>query len=460
MKAQKKTSRYEIDMASGAIGRKMVVYAFPLICSSLLQIFFNTADTVVVGRFSGDDPLAAVGAAAALFHLITNLLIGISTGVNVVVARYIGANKEKDISEAVHTTMVLALISAVLMGVIGFFVVEPILKLMGTPDSILPLSVKYLKIICLAGIPFMNIFNYGGAILRAKGDTKRPLYYLSAAGVLNIALNLLFVIKFGMDVDGVAWATAISQMLSTLLVVRCLIHEDEKLRIYFKKLKLSPDKTKQILSIGIPAGLQGCMFSLSNMFIQSAINGFGKVVMAGSSAASSLENFTYVAVNSFSQAGMSFTSQNLGAGKNERIKPVILYAVMFACIISVVMGLSTCIFGKELVGIYTKTPASIEAGAYRLWFVAGPYLLFAPMDVFTSVIRGLNHSLSSTAVSLIGICFLRIVFLTTLFNQPEFHTIEWVYLTWPISWVITGAAQFILLRKIYKTEVRPGIKAK
>lgn len=442
---KKKNSKYEIDMTTGSIGRKMLKFAIPLILSGMLQVLFNTADTIVVGRWAGDASLAAVGASGALFFLFTNLLIGTATGINVTVARDYGTGKIKPLQDSIHTSMALAIAGGFLIGIAGFFAARPILIIMDTPGEILDLATLYLRIV-FAGMPVSAVYNFGSAILRAKGDTRRPLYYLSIAGVLNICLNLFFVIVLHMAVEGVALATVISQILSMALTLRCLTHEEPKFRLVIKHIRFNKTKVKQILSVGIPAGLQSCMFSFSNLFIQSAINSFGPIVMAGSAAASSLENFTYIGINSFTQAATSFTSQNIGAGKISRIKNISQKANILAILVGLIMGFATCFAGNFLVGIYTTNPESIAQGVYRLWFVCGMYFVYAPMDVITGVLRGMGSSTSTTIISLLGICVLRIIFFTTLFALPVFHTLFWVYATWPISWVVTGIAQFVLYK--------------
>lgn len=308
--------KYEIDMVNGPIQRKMLLFAFPLMASSVLQLLFNAADIIVVGRWAGDNSLAAVGSTASLINLMVNLFVGLSVGANVLAAKFFGAKKDRELSETVHTVIMMSMISGIGLAAVGIMFAEPILKLMQSPESVLKLAALYLRIYFL-GMPAMMIYNFGSAVLRAKGDTKRPLYYLTAAGVINVCLNLFFVIKLHMDVAGVAAATSISQFVSAGLVVRCLKNEDDAFRLVFRQLKIHKNRLISIMKIGLPAGFQGMLFSLSNVVIQSAINTFGDVTMAGSAAAANIEGFVYFGMNAFYQAAISFTSQNVGAGKYE-----------------------------------------------------------------------------------------------------------------------------------------------
>ena len=304
-----RTGRYEIDMCSGKLLPKILTFALPLMCSSVLQLLFNAADIVVVGKFAGDNSLAAVGSNAALINLMVNLFVGLSVGANILAARYTGAGNREGLRQTVHTSMLLALLSGILLAVVGVITARPLLHLMQVPDSILPLAALYLRIYFL-GMPAAMLYNFGAALLRSVGDTRRPLYYLIAAGIVNVALNLLLVIVFQLDVAGVAIATVVSQCLSAFLVVRCLMHEEGDIRLELRELRITLPRLGQILEIGIPSGIQGVAFSLSNVIIQASINGFGETVISGNTAASNIEGFIYVACNAFCQANMAFTSQN------------------------------------------------------------------------------------------------------------------------------------------------------
>ena len=333
-----RTSRYEIDMCSGKLLPKILTFALPLMCSSVLQLLFNAADIVVVGKFAGDNSLAAVGSNAALINLMVNLFVGLSVGANILAARYTGAGNREGLRQTVHTSMLLALLSGILLAVVGVITARPLLHLMQVPDSILPLAALYLRIYFL-GMPAAMLYNFGAALLRSVGDTRRPLYYLIAAGVVNVALNLLLVIVFQLDVAGVAIATVVSQCLSAFLVVRCLMHEEGDIRLELRELRITLPRLGQILEIGIPSGIQGVAFSLSNVIIQASINGFGETVISGNTAASNIEGFIYVACNAFCQANMAFTSQNYGAGKLERLKPIALCSAACSASVAVIGGM-------------------------------------------------------------------------------------------------------------------------
>ena len=445
----KSKGRYEIDMCNGPILSKMLLFAVPLMFSGILQLLFNAADIVVVGKWAGDDSLAAVGSTSSLINLLTNLFIGMSIGANVLVARYYGARQEKELRATIHTAMLLSLISGVLLTIIGVFGAHKILALMQTPEDVLKLATIYIRIYFL-GMTSTMVYNFGSAILRAVGDTKRPLYYLLFAGVVNVVLNLIFVIIFDMGVAGVAVATAISQTISAVLVVRCLVKEKGSIRLELKALRIDRDKFFRILQIGLPAGFQGILFSLSNVFIQSSVNSFGKVVVAGNSAASNIEGFVYVAMNAFYQAAISFMSQNVGAGKYERINKILIRAEICVAVIGVVLGNVVFIFGEPLLGIYSDTADVVAAGIVRLSIISTTYALCGMMDVMVGALRGLGYSVMPMIVSLLGACAFRLVWLATIFQMDRFHTIEMVYISYPVSWVLTFTAHlicFIVIRR-------------
>ena len=434
-----KKRNYEIDMCNGPILSKILLFSLPLMLSSVLQLLFNAADIIVVGRFAGDDSLAAVGSTTSLVNLLTNLFIGLSIGANVLTARCYGAGRKRDLRETVHTAMTLSLISGLLLAVIGVFGAGKILVLMQTPDEVVGLATVYLRILFL-GMPAMMIYNFGSAILRAVGDTKRPLYFLAAAGVVNVLLNLFFVIVLKMNVAGVATATALSQCLSAGLVIWCLTHERRGLRLYLNKLGIHKDKLKRIMEIGIPAGMQGMLFSLSNVVIQSSINTFGNVVVAGNSAASNIEGFVFVAMNSFYQAAITFMSQNLGAGRYESLGKITSRAVICVLVTGLVGGNLAYFFGPQLLGLYSNSAAVIEAGMVRLSYIAVTYALCGLMDTMVGALRGLGYSVIPTVASLIGACGLRIVWIMIVFPIPQFHTIEMIYISYPATWIITNIA--------------------
>lgn len=446
-KEQKKT--YEMDMCSGSILRKMLIFTIPLMCSSILQLLFNAADIVVVGRFAGDNSLAAVGSNTALINLLTNLFVGLSIGANVAAARFYGAKQDGEVKKTVHTAMLLSIFSGIILTVIGVIGARQILIWMQTPSEVLELAVLYLRIY-FVGMTGTMIYNFGSALLRAVGDTKRPLYYLFGAGCVNIVLNLLFVICFHMDVAGVALATVISEAISALLVLRCMIKEKGSIHLELRELHIYPDKFVQILKVGLPAGFQGIVFALSNVVIQSSINLFGATVVAGNSAAANIEGFVYMAMNSFYQATISFTSQNFGAGKQERINRIAFTGEFCVIVVGLVFGNACVLFGHPLLGIYSSSPAVIEAGMHRLRIIARTYALCGIMDVMVGALRGVGYSIMPMIVSLIGACGLRLLWLATVFQIDRYHTVTTVYLSYPITWIITLSVHilcFVLIRR-------------
>ena len=436
-------------MCEGPILKKMLLFALPLMASSLLQLLFNAADIIVVGRFAGDNSLAAVGSTTSLINLLVNLFMGCSIGANVLVARFFGAKKSNELSETVHTTMALSIVSGLILTVIGVIGAPVILELMQTPEEVLELAVIYLRTY-FCGMTSMMVYNFGAAILRAIGDTKRPLYYLIIAGVINVVFNLFFVIVLKWDVFGVGLATTISQTISAVFIVRCLMNEQEAIRLYPKKIRIYKDKLLTILQIGLPAGFQGTLFSLSNVFVQSSVNLFGSTVMAGNSAAQNIEGFIYVSTNAFHQASISFTSQNCGAGKYERINKILLVAQGCTVVIGSVFSLSAVAMGPLLLSLYTTSAAVVEAGMVRMKIIGSFYALCGIMDTMVGSLRGMGYSFVPMVVSLLGACATRLLWLATVFQMDAFHTIETVYIIYPISWVLTAVAHiitFMIVRK-------------
>lgn len=423
-------------MCSGPILPKMLQFAVPLMCSSILQLLFNAADIIVVGRWAGDNSLAAVGSTTSLINLLINLFIGLSVGANILAARLYGANEKEGLRQTVHTAMLLSVISGALLTVVGVCGAQTILIWMQSPAEVLGLAAVYLRIYFL-GMPATMLYNFGAALLRAVGDTRRPLYYLFSAGVVNVVLNLFFVIVCHLDVAGVAIATAVSQCVSAALVVRCMIREQGAVHLEPRELRIWKVRLKQILQVGLPAGFQGALFSLSNVVIQSSINSFGEIVVAGNSAASNIEGFIYVAMNAFYQANVSFTSQNYGAGRYDRIRPILLRAQGCVIVIGAVLGGTAALMGPHLLRIYSSSPAVISAGMIRLMIVCVPYALCGMMDVMVGSLRGLGYSVMPMLVSLMGACVFRLVWIATVFQRPAFHTIQTIYWSYPISWTIT-----------------------
>lgn len=456
MSAQAKSRN--IDMCNGSLFRSIVLFAVPLMLSGVLQLFFNAADVVVVGKFAGDESLAAVGATTTLINLLTNLFIGLSVGANVLVANYYGASQNKDVHETVHTAMTISAFCGIFLTAVGFFAAPLLLEIMQTPEDVIDLSVIYLRTYFM-GMPAVMIYNFGSAILRATGDTKRALYILSASGVVNVGFNLIFVILFKWDVFGVGFATVISQVMSAILIVICLLKEKTSVRLEIKKLRIYRKKLLRIMQIGIPAGFQGMLFSLSNTVIQSSINSFGKVIVAASAASVSVEGFAFTSMNAFHQAAVSFTGQNIGARKYERINKILYVSLMYVLVVGVFFAFLFLTFGKNLIGFYSTSPEVITEGVKRLTIIAGSYMLCGMMDVTSGSLRGMGYSFTPMVVSLIGVCLFRVVWVATVFQLEAYHTIETIYYSYPISWSLTFAAHFItfliakalLRRKIQKS---------
>ena len=447
--------RTDIDMTQGAILPKLLKLSLPLMLSSVLQLLFNAADIIVVGNFASEHSLAAVGSTTALVNLMTNLFLGLSTGANVLASHYLGAGDDERVSKTVHTSMVLSVISGLILTAAGCIFADDLLAMMQTPPEVLDLSALYLRIY-FAGMTPMMIYNLGSSILRAKGDTRRPLYYLTFAGAINVVLNLIFVILFQMDVAGVALATIISQSISAFLIVMCLVKESGGFRLEFGKLRLDGQTVSKMLKIGIPAGFQGVVFSLSNVVIQSSINSFGPVVMAGSAAAASIEGFIWVSMNSFSQGALTFTSANIGAGKYSRVNRIAVISCSCAAVTGLVLGNIAYLFGVPLLGIYDPRPEVIEAGLVRMGIVCVYYCTCGLMDCIVGSIRGMEYALTPTIVSLLGACGLRILWIFTGFQLPEFHSTFWLFMSYPASWVITFFVHlicfFFMRRKLPKED--------
>ena len=434
-------NKYAINMCSGRILPKMLLFAIPLMFSSILQLLFNAADIIVVGRCAGDNSLAAVGSNSSLISLMTNLFVGISIGTNVLVARYYGSKDEEGISKTVATSIIVAVVSGVFLTVLGIVFARKILIMMQTPPEVLGLATLYL-VIYFFGMTPMMLYNFGGAILRAVGDTRRPLIYLSFAGVVNVLLNLFFVIYLHLDVAGVAIATVIAQCISAALVLRCLLRESGALRFTPAKARIDVKNLMKMLRIGIPAGLQGVLFSISNVVIQAFINSFGAVVMAGSCASDSIEMFVYFSMEAFYQAIISFTSQNMGAGRFDRVNKVLKVGLVCSALVGGLLGLTATIFGHTLLGIYSSSEAVIAAGMERMKLIASAYAICGLMEGMGGVMRGMGYSVLPTIVTLLGVCGLRLVWISTLLHIPALHSVATVYISYPVSWAVTFAAHF------------------
>lgn len=446
-RSQKKS--YEIDMCSGVILPKLLKFSMPLMFSSILQLLFNAADIIVVGRFAGDNSLAAVGSTSSIVNLLVNLFMGLSIGANILAARLYGAQEKEGLRQTVHTAMLMSLISGAVLAIVGFFGAETILKWVQSPEEVRGLATLYLKIYFL-GMPATMLYNFGAALLRAVGDTRRPLYYLTASGFVNVGLNLVFVIVFHMDVAGVALATVAAQCISAGLVVRCMMHEAGSVHLELRELQIHRIRLRQILQVGLPAGLQSTLFALSNVVIQSSVNLFGEIVVAGSAASNNIEGFVYISMNAFYQGAVSFTSQNYGAGKYERLKPILYRALGCAIMTGIVMGGAAVMFAPTLVSIYSDSPAVLAAGVERLRIVCLLYFLCGTMEVLVGALRGLGYSIMPMIVSLIGVCGLRILWVATVFQIPALHKVTTVYWSYPISWFLTIVAHLCCYIWAYK----------
>ena len=437
--ASSRGTGYEIDMCSGAILPKMLRFAVPLMCSSVLQLLFNAADVIVVGRWAGDNSLAAVGSNTSLINLLVNLFIGLSVGANILAARCYGAGDKEGLRQTVHTSILLSLLSGVVLAIVGALGASTILGWMQSPEAVRGLAAVYLRIYFL-GMPATMVYNFGAALLRAVGDTRRPLYYLLTAGIVNVVLNLFFVIVCKLDVAGVAIATVISQVISATLVLRCLIREQGGIHLELRQLRIWPPRLRQILQVGLPAGFQGVLFALSNVVIQSSVNSFQETVVAGNAAAANIESFVYAAMNAFYQANISFSSQNYGAGQYNRLRPILLRAQGCVIATGVLLGGLAVLFGRQLLSIYTDSPDVIDVGLERLAIVCGTYAICGMMDVMVGSLRGLGYSIMPMIVSLLGACVLRLIWIATIFQLPQFHTPETIYWSYPFSWIITFLA--------------------
>lgn len=435
-----KKNKYEIDMCNGSIMDKLISFSLPLMLSGILQLMFNAVDIVVVGRFSGSQALAAVGSTTALINIFTNLFIGISLGANVLAARFYASGKEKEMSETVHTAITLALISGIIMAGIGLLLAKLALRLMGTPSDVIELSTLYMRIY-FCGMPFFMLYNYGAAILRAVGDTKRPLIFLIISGVVNAGLNMILVIIFHMGVAGVGIATVISQLISCILVLRCLYKSEGCYQLRFSKLRIQKVYLRQIFQVGIPAGIQSTVINFSNALLQSSVNSFGSTAMAGYTAANNILGFLYASVNAVTQACMSFTSQNYGVGKYKRMDRVLINCLILSVVISGILGCGSYAFGTEVLKVYTEDPKVIQCGLEILSMTTVTYFLCGIMDLFPGALRGMGRSGVPMILSIIGTVGTRIVWIFMLF--PQHRSLEFLFISYPASWLLTIVMQVI-----------------
>ena len=450
MKTQQKTNPYEIDMCNGSILDKLISFSIPLMLSGILQLLFNAVDIIVVGRFTGSEALAAVGSTTALINVFVNFFIGISLGSNVLAARFFAAGKDKEMSETVHTAITLALISGVGMGIIGVLAAKGALMLMDTPDNVLNLSTLYMRIY-FVGMPFFMLYNYGAAILRAVGDTKRPLLFLIISGSVNVVLNLIFVIRFHMGVAGVAIATVISQAISCVLVLRCLYRTESSYQLRFSRLGMKAKYVKQIFQVGVAAGIQSTIINFSNVLLQSSVNSFGSVAMAGYTAANNILGFLYVSINSVTQACMSFTSQNYAVRRFKRMDKILLECLGLTVAVSLVFGGGSYLFGSELMHIYTKSADVVACGVDIMLYTTVTYFLCGMMDLFPGALRGMGHSAVPMILSVIGTVGTRIVWIYLVF--PYHRALDFLFISYPVSWLLTIIMQVICFYFVRKKEI-------
>lgn len=442
----------DMDMCSGPLFSKILIFALPIMAMNILQLLFNAADMVVVGRYSGSEALAAVGATGSLINLIVTLFMGLSVGTSVIVAQDYGAGKPDAISSSVHTSITISIIGGVLVMVAGLALCEPLLAYMGTPLDIIDLSTLYMKIYFL-GLPASMVFNFGAAILRAIGDSRRPMYYLTITGIVNVILNMFFVIVLHMSVDGVAWATVISQYLSMLMIITFLSQNDGAIRFRFKRMSIDGDKLKDIVRIGVPAGLQSLLFSISNVLIQSAVNSFGSVMVAASAAASNIEGLVATSTNAYYNAAITFTGQNMGAKKYDRIDTIAKVCTVLIFATWIILGGVTLYFGRFLLGLYTSNPDVIDLGMLRIKVMMVAYFTCGIMNVFPGLTRAMGYSILPMLCTLIGACLMRIVWLATFFRW--YPTVIMLFVCYPVTWTIAGLGQvgvFFYARKQIRKE--------
>ena len=445
----KKLSRSMLD---GPIFSGILLYTIPIMLTGILQLLFNAADMVIVGQFRGSDAVAAVGATGALTNLIINLFMGLSVGAGVSVAHGLGGRQNTAVHRTVHTAVLLALVSGAILTVIGVIFSERFLEMMGTDKDILQLSALYMKIY-FGGITFTMVYNFCASMLRAAGDTRSPLIFLIISGAANVVLNIAFIIFFGMGVDGVALATVISQAISAVLVVIALMRRTDACKLELRKLRFYGKQLRKIVGIGLPAGIQGSLFSISNVIIQSSVNSFTKVAMAGHAAAGNLDGFVYVLMNAFMQAAVNYIGQNAGAHQFKRIRKIFITCCYMATLLGLTSGTLMYVFGRPLLAIYLPdSPDAIQYGIIRLAWIGIPYFLCGIMEVSTGGLRALGSSVAPMIISILGVCGLRLLWIFTIFAIPEYHTLECLYLSYAISWLVTAAIQIITFIAIYKKQ--------
>lgn len=441
---------HNVSMTEGPIFRKIINYTIPLLLTGILQLFFNAADLVIVGQFgsSGSNAVAAVGCTASLTNFMINFFIGCSAGSGIAVAHAIGAKNTAAVHRTVHTVIPFAALGGTALSVIGFISSKPLLELMSTPDDILPLATVYMQIIFAGMLPNM-VYNFGASVLRAAGDAKRPLYYLIIAGVINVILNLVFVWVFNMDVAGVALATVISQILSAVMVIVALTKRTDDYKLQLNKIRFYSEPLKKILRLGIPAGIQSSLFSISNVIIQSSINALEVVyvgIVAGNAAAQNVQSFAFATCEAYKQSAMNFAGQNVGAKRYDRVKKITYISLSSAAVTGIVIGILMTVFAEPLIKIYvTDSPDAVYWGVMRMVYICLPLFINSITDVATGVLRGMGMSVLPTFASVFGICVFRIIWIFTVFQIPEYHTPECLWISYVVSWVLTFALEYIIL---------------
>ena len=442
------------NMLSGPLFGNIVLYTIPIILTSVLQLLFNAADLVVVGRFCGSISVAAVGATGSITNLLVNFFIGLSVGAGVTVAHGLGSHEDTVVHNTVHTALPTALVSGLFLTVIGVSYSETFLRLMGTPENVLPLSATYMKIY-FAGITFTMVYNFCASILRAAGDTKSPLIFLSLAGIVNVVLNIVFVTVFHMNVAGVALATTISQGISAVLVVIALMKRSDACKLELKKMRFHGVQMAKMLRIGLPAGIQSALFSISNVLIQSSVNSFGDIFMSGNAAASNIEGFVYVSLNAFHQTAVNFIGQNAGAKQYKRVFKTLWICLGCVAVVGLVLGSLAYSLGPTLLSIYiTDSQEAIGYGMVRLAYICLPYFLCGLMDVSTGALRGLGASFVPMVISILGVCGIRIGWIYTIFQVPQFHTPQCLYFSYTVSWTVTFLCQMAAFIIVYRKHTK------
>ena len=442
------------NMLEGPLLGSIISYTIPIILTGFLQLLFNAADLIIVGRYCGELSVAAVGNCGSISMLIVNLFVGLSVGTSVTVAHAIGAGSREDISHTIHTALPTAIVSGVIVAIIGVFGNRTFLTMMGTPDTVLPLSSVYMKIYFM-GMPFIMVYNFCASILRATGDTKSPLILLTLAGVINVGLNVIFVTQFDMNVAGVALATTISQAIAAILVIISLMKRNDSCKLILSKMHFYKPQLVKIIRIGLPSGIQGSLFSISNVLIQSSINSFGDIVMSGNAAAANIDGFLYVILNAFHQTALNYIGQNAGARKYDRVKRVLTICLICVCIVGISVSTVAYLAGPTLLSFYIPDSAeAIQWGMVRLTFLCIPYFLCGLMDVSTGALRGMGASLAPMIISVLGVCGIRISWISTIFQMPQFHTPQCLYASYTVSWIATFTCQMIAFFLIYRKRTK------